>query len=233
MRKIVFPLAISGLCTFPLGMPLLAEVIYAGPDGPGWSTYEPNGTYAQLTGPTRNGHSTLELRSQNGSSSNWIYEVDGSTPPLATWGDFVSLSFNYFVESFSSPSGVGYPLPPQVALRVYHFGDPRTFFVYLPNFVQVPTGQWLTRSATAPFLGTEAVPPNAPPYATPGEIPLDAPIVEIHVRSPYPWDGESKSYVDGLRVVFRDPGSPVPEQSTFALLGVAVIGVLWRRRSQS
>src|SRR5262249_48164324 len=87
---------------------------------------------------------------------------------------------------------------PEIALRVYDFGDPRSFFLYWDTCsvntpcTAHPTGSWQTTSLTLSQLRIQAAGANTPP-ASLDAIDPNAPIKELQLRSSYgfgqPWHG--------------------------------------------
>ena len=102
-------------------------------------------------------------------------------------------------------------LPPQIALRVYEFGDPRSFFLFWDTCSEVtpctpqPTGAWRTTDLMG-RLRIQAAEANTPP-ASLADIPPDAPIVGIHIRADFGFGGPWHGFADNLTIGFgnREP----------------------------
>jgi len=123
-------------------------------------------------------------------------------PGFGTYGDLIAFAFDWYIDPASS-----HALPPDVALRVYDYGDPRSFFLYWdtcsptsPCFDR-PTDVW-QRSDILGVLSIQAAEDNVPP-ASLSDIPADAPIVGIHLRANYSFGEQWRGFVDNVVLGFR------------------------------
>jgi hypothetical protein len=179
----------------PAGRPTAQVVVY--PDTTDWFAWTPNDSSVAITAANpRSGRGSLELTKAYGNGSAFINE----SRTFGTLGSLSSFALDWFVDSSSTSS-----LPPDVALRVYPYGDPRSFFLVWNGCSATacgtyPTGAWqrkdLVRSLSIQQAGSN------PPPARLSDVPADAPIVGIHVRASYsfgtPWQG----FVDNLTLGF-------------------------------
>lgn len=198
-----------------------AGTIVTGPQGAGWTPYLPSSqAFAAITATNqRYGHDTLEMRrAASADGPAWFHEPHSG--PLGVWGDLTSFSAHFY----SSAPGV----TPGFALRVYPYGDPRSFWVaYRPVAVG---GQWEATGnmlTLALLLGKAEGP--LPPPASLGEIPPDAPVHGIHLWAPWQpidWTG----FYDEVRLQFGRSGGadepvivPEPAASLLLLFGLGLL----------
>jgi VCBS repeat-containing protein len=177
------------------------------PNQAGWFVSQPDGSTAAITGANvRSGTGSLELRKLSGASSAVSHEPFLFTnrapgaPKLGTVGQLTTLSFDWFIDPANAAA-----LPPALALRVYDFGDPRSFFLsWVPCSQAEPcahsTGVWQSTSAISQLI-VQAIPGNAPPPLL-ADIDPNAPIVGVHLFSSFgagqPWHG----FVDNVAIAF-------------------------------
>jgi len=166
-----------------------------------WASWEPDGSLARITATSpSSGSASLELMKGLGMGSALLRE-----PPGVVFGSvsaLTHLSYDWMIDPASSQA-----LPPPLALRVYDYGDPRSFFLVWDGCSSPPascgphpTGSWQTTS----LVGSLSIQPaeNNTPPATLADIPQDAPVVGIHLRANHaggqPWRG----YVDSVKIAF-------------------------------
>jgi YVTN family beta-propeller protein len=170
------------------------------PGDAAWSAFLPSGTAADISArQPRSGLGSLELVSGIGATPS--FSAYRASPAWGTYGDLTTLSLDWFIDPSSEA-----PLPPVLALRVYPFGDPRSFYLYWdtcsPNTpcTAHPTGSWRTTDVLT-HLGIQQAENNTPPTSL-ADIPADAPIVSIGVWGNYglgrPWAG----FVDNITIGF-------------------------------
>jgi|RhiMethySRZTD1v2_1073278.scaffolds.fasta_scaffold13244_1 uncharacterized repeat protein (TIGR03803 family) len=216
------------------------------PGDPGWFQFQPNGATATITGANpRGGAGSLELTKSLGGGSAIVREpfLPLLTGPLGlgTVGQLSALSFDWFIDPASSSA-----LPPVLALRVYDFGDPRSFFLFwdtcslaVPCTAR-PTGVWQSTDLIG-HLSIQAAEGNAPP-ASLADIDPNAPITGVHVRASFsngqPWHGFADNVAIGFGgnppIVYNfdiDNHSPVATDDSYATnlnttLNVSAPGVL-------
>jgi uncharacterized repeat protein (TIGR01451 family) len=170
------------------------------PGDPDWFAYAAAGSTVAITGSNPYYQfGSLELTKGIGDVSGFARQIP--LPGFGAFGDLDRLNYDWFIDAASSRL-----LPPEIWLRVYPYGDPRSFFLYwngcsaaaCPDY---PAGTWQTTSLTGRLLIAPA--DGNPPPASVADIPPDAPIIEIHVRSNWavgqPWHG----FVDSVTVGFR------------------------------
>jgi hypothetical protein len=179
------------------------------PGDPGWFQFQPNGTTASVTGANpRAGAGSLELTKSMGGGSAMLREPFPQTsrqpgqPAFGTVGALSALSFDWFIDSASSSA-----LPPVLALRVYDFGDPRSFFLFWDTCSQAagcqsrPTGSWQSTELIG-RLSIQSAEGSIPP-ASLADVDPNAPIVGVHVRASFsfgqPWHG----FVDNVAIGFE------------------------------
>jgi hypothetical protein len=118
-----------------------------------------------------------------------------------------------------NPSG---PAAPDMAIRVYPYLDPRTFWLEWNGTPNPTPGTWQTASIFGNWHIQLAE--GAPPAGL-ADIPADAPITEIHLRGGF-WDQPGHSiFADNVYIGFKDTGLTtfnfeVPEPSTVVFLVV-------------
>jgi len=183
----------------PLTVTGLATVV---PEDSSWFAFTPAAdTAAAITlNNPRSGNGSLELTKTSNQGSAYLHEPNVLS--LGAVSDLTSLSMDWFIDPASEAQ-----LPPELALRVYDFGDPRSFFLYwdtcsgLTPCDPQPTGSWQTTNLIG-RLRIQAAEGAAPPPASLAEIPPDAPIVGIHLRTNFgngrPWHG----FVDNVAIGF-------------------------------
>jgi hypothetical protein len=168
------------------------------PDTTDWFAYTPDGSAAAITAANPlAGSGSLELTKSYGNGSAFINE----SRTFGTVGALAKFSLDWFIDPASSSS-----LPPDIALRVYPYGDPRSFFLVwntcsATSCGPYPTGSW-QRSNIVRSLAIQQAEDNTPP-ASLADIPSDAPIIGIHLRASYsfgtPWHG----FVDNVTLGFQ------------------------------
>ena len=192
-----FVLALGGgTRVWAQGRPPVVSVVY--PETSEWFAYTPNDSAVAVTGTNpRAGRGSLELTKLMGNGSAFINE--GRV--FGTLGTLTTFSLDFFVDPASTSA-----LPPDVALVVYPPGDPRSFFLAwngcsATSCESVPTGSWLNRDV-ARNLSIQQSGTNPPP-ARLADVPADAPITGIHVRSSYSFGSPWHGFVDRLTIGFR------------------------------
>lgn len=197
--------------------------------------------------------SVAQITATNPRSGNGSVELEnagaliGHDIPLGTFGGLNALSFEWFIASFTDPDGFGRSLPPELALRVYDFGDPRSFFLHWDTCSPAvgcaarPVGLWQSTNLIGLLSIQQAE--NNPPPASLNDIPLDAPITEVHLRTSFSFGGPWHGFVDNVTLGFTGEApitynfeTAVPEPGTLPLLGAGVAGIvaiLSRRRRHS
>ncbi len=176
------------------------------PGDPGWFAYGGPSSSAAITGANPGpgpGFGSLEL-TQLGNGAGYGHEIP--LPGLGPFGDLDTLRYDWFID----PASVAFqPRPPEIALRVYPFGDSRSFFLRWQGCDAIdgcpvhPLGSWQTTNV----IGRLEIEPadNNPPPPSLGDIPPDAPIVGFTVRTNFgqPWHG----FADNVTIGFagHDP----------------------------
>jgi hypothetical protein len=187
------------------GRPPLVSIVY--PDTAEWFAYTPGGSAVAITAANpRAGRGSLELTKPAGDGSAFIDE----SRVFGTLGTLSSFSLDFFIDPASSSS-----LPPDVALLVYPAGDPRSFFLAWngcspTSCDSYPTGSWQSRDVVRSLLIQQAG--SNPPPARLADVPADAPITGIHLRSSYSFGSPWHGFVDKVTLGFR--GLP-PTQFNF------------------
>jgi hypothetical protein len=170
-----------------------------------WFAYQPGASFAGITAANpRAGHGSVELRKEGSDSPAYILEPFGV--PFGTVGDLTTLSYDWFIDPASSAA-----LPPVLALRVYDYNDPRSFFLRWDTCSPVtpcdphPAGAWQSTDLIG-RLSIESAGPNPPP-ASLADIPPDAPITGIHLRADYAEGQAWRGFVDNVAIGFggHDP----------------------------
>ena len=95
------------------------------PEDQSWFAFTPAAdTAAAITlNNPRSGNGSLELTKTSNQGAAYLHE-----PTVLSFGavsELTSLSIDWFIDPASEVQ-----LPPELALRVYDFGDPRSFFLY-------------------------------------------------------------------------------------------------------
>jgi hypothetical protein len=186
---------------FPPGR--FATQVLVFPTSPDWFPWTPDNSSVAITAANpRSGRGSLELTKAFGNGSAFINE----SRTFGTVGTLSSFAIDWFIDPASSSS-----LPPDVALRVYPPGDPRSFFLVWngcspTSCGSYPTGTW-QRSELVRSLSIQQAESNPPP-ARLADVPPDAPIIGIHLRASYsfgqPWHG----FVDNVTLGFTGTGRP-------------------------
>lgn len=173
-------------------------------DNPCWNPYLPvAGVSAQFSATNpRAGTGSLELAKGVGQNSAMIFET--RTPGLGTFGTLQDLHLDYFIDPASSQAW-----PPEVALRIYDYGNPQSFFISFNGCTPAgcpsyPTGSWQTLSNLVGQLTIQGADGNPPPYTDVSQIPLDAPITGLHIRSNYASGGAWHGWVDNVVLGFTN-----------------------------
>ncbi len=179
----------------PPRRPPIQTIVY--PDTTDWFPYTPGDSSVAITAVNpRSGRGSLELTKGNGNGSAFINE----SRTFGTVGMLSSFSFDWFTDPASSSS-----LPPDIALRVYSYGDPRSFFLVwngcsATSCGTYPTGTW-QRSDIVRSLSIQQAEDNPPP-ARLVDVPRDAPIIGIHVPTSYSFGGPWHGFVDNVTLGF-------------------------------
>ncbi len=160
--------------------------------------------------------------------------------PYGTYDDLEFVSFEWYIDSYTSPPGPDIALPPELALRFYNYGDPATFFLHWDTCSPAvactsrPVGSWQTTTLTRAQLSLQDAEGRPPP----DPIPSDAPVMEIHLRSSYSFGGPWHGFIDNVTVGFagQDPLTynfeiiPEPQTWTLMALGLLLVGTLTRKQ---
>jgi hypothetical protein len=175
------------------------------PDDPNWFKWQPDGSDASITGANpQSGWGSLELT--KGVGGNSALTRDLHVLEFGKLSELTSLSMDWFIDPASEAA-----FPPELALRVYEWGDPRSFFLYWDTCSAEtpcdphPTGSWQSTNLMG-RLRIQGADGNLPP-ASLAEVPPDAPIVGVHVRANFangrPWHG----FADNVAIGFagREP----------------------------
>jgi sugar lactone lactonase YvrE len=176
------------------------------PGEAGWFPFQPAGATVAVTGGNpRAGAGSLELTKSAAASPATTHEPFSLTnrtpgqPAFGTVGQLSALSFDWFIDPAS-----GAALPPVLALRVYDFGDPRSFFLFWNGCSQGctarPTGVWQSTDLIGQ-LSIQQAETNVPP-ASLAEIDPNAPITGVHIRASFAngqfWHG----FADNVEIGF-------------------------------
>jgi YVTN family beta-propeller protein/VCBS repeat-containing protein len=183
------------------------------PGDSGWFPFQPDGASAIITGTQpRSGAGSLELVKALGSSAAmtrapfFLTNRQPGAPAFGTVGDLTAVSFDWLIDPASSAA-----LPPELALRVYDFGDPRSFFLHWDTCSPVtscdshPTGTWQSTSLIG-RLSIQAADGNVPPGSL-NDIDPFARITDVHVRSSFAFGEPWRGFVDNVTIGFggHDP----------------------------
>ena len=185
------------MLTIALPPVCVADEVLVHPDDRNWFAYNPAiGFVGITTNNPRSGAGSLELRKGSGQANAFI-RLNVPDYARSVYSNLSAMSFDWFTDPASS-----YHLPPDIAVRVYPYGDPRTFFlVWDPRVTSAPTGAWQHSEAIGHLAIQKAE--SATPPINLANIPPGAPIVEIHLRSNYahgsPWHG----FVDNFTLGFQ------------------------------
>ncbi len=156
---------------------------------------------AAITSANARGTGSLELRKGLDAASAYLHELSGEV--LGPFGQLTSLSYDWFIDPASSAA-----LPPEFALRVYHYGDPRTFFLIWDTCSPAvgcaphPTGTWQSSNLIGRLVIQAAEPGTTPPPSL-ADIPGDAPVVGIHLRANYAFGQTWRGFVDQVEIGFN------------------------------
>ncbi len=161
----------------------------------GWFTYLPVWGFVGVTPSNpRSGFGSLELMKPVGGGGayiNWTVSYENGT-----WGTLSVLGFDSYTDRESTAL-----FGPDVAIRLYPYGDPRSFFlIWNRSSLSIQPGVWRHDNMIG-HMAIQAADGNPPP-ASIGAIPADAPIVEIHVRSNYANNGRWRGFVDNVEIGF-------------------------------
>jgi hypothetical protein len=168
------------------------------PENPnGWSVFSVAQGSAQITGTNpRSGNGSLELIDPTSNSVAALIRGDSRDQGYGLWSNLNVFHFDWFIAADSKTVA-----SPDIALRIYRFGDPRSFFLQIvPCTSSCPVGSWQSASATGHFT-IQAADGNIPP-ASIAAIPPDAFVSEIHLRGAFPAGGASHGFVDNVRIGF-------------------------------
>ncbi len=143
------------------------------------------------------GRGSLELTKSAGNGSAFINEgrVFGTLGALSTF------ALDFLIDPASTSA-----LPPDVALVVYPPGDPRSFFLAwngcsATSCDSYPTGAWQRRDVARSLVIQQSG--TNPPPARLADVPRDAPITGIHLRSSYSFGSPWHGFVDRVTLGFR------------------------------
>jgi hypothetical protein len=200
----------SGLCLTLLLVSVIGGVLPASAqtstvvvllDDPGWSASAQEGSAVQIDAANpRAGQGSLELVTGIGATAAFIHEI--ADPGFGTIGQLKTLAFDWFIDPASKVA-----LPPDLALRVYPFGDPRSFFLHWDTCsppvpcVPYPTGSWQATDLIE-HLSIQSADGNPPP-ASMADVPVNAPIVGIHVRGSSALGQRWHGFVDNVTIAFE------------------------------
>ena len=200
-------IALAVLLGSSSGVAPAGEVVVL-PGDPNWFVYIGEGspgTAAITTTEPRSGLASLALYETAAGGAAMIGDL---TPLAGTWGDLQDLALDWRIQS-----GTGSPVSaPGFALRVYPYGDPRTFWLDWDGCTDgitceddQPTDAWHHAALLGHLVISQAE--GDPPPATLGDIPDDAPIVEVHLRSHYGGGDDWRGFVDDVAFTFagQDP----------------------------
>ncbi|MFN7951391.1 MAG: hypothetical protein U0610_06680 [bacterium] len=173
------------------------------PGDPNWFVYVGEGspgTADITTTEPRAGLASLELSETAEGGATMIGDL---TQLAGTWGDLQDLELDWRIQS-----GTGSPVrAPSLALRVYPYGDPRSFWLDWDGCTDgitceddQPTDAWQHAALLGHLLISQAE--GDPPPASLDDIPDDAPIVEAHIRTHYGSGDEWRGFVDNLTLGF-------------------------------
>src|SRR5262249_40211473 len=97
---------------------------------------------------------------------------------------------------------------PDVALRLYPYGDSRSFFLkWNQDSAVIQVGVW-RHNIMLGHLAIQQAEGNSPPPSL-GAIPADAPISEIHIRSNFAAGGRWRGFVDKFTIGFTGQDTTV------------------------
>lgn len=146
------------------------------PGDSGWTgTATPPSSVARISGyAPRSGLGSLELAGTDENGATFV--TGGASWDFGTFGDLNALELDWFVDPASTSI-----VHPDVALRIYPEGDPKTFWLRWDASGPPPSaGVWHHSSLLGSLLIEQAE--GDPPPATVGDIPANAPITQVHLR---------------------------------------------------
>jgi hypothetical protein len=199
----------------PRGVP--ATVVL--PGDPAWFGYASGGVSAITNANPRDGLGSLEMSRNAGPSSFAGLGRNIPPPGLGTYGNLNVYNYDWFIDPANSSH-----VPPNIRIRVYPFGDSRSFFLFWngctlsPACTGHPAGSWQTTN----LLHRLTIVPaenNTPPGSL-AEIPPDAPINSIYIDSNYSSGQAWHGFVDNVTIGFTgqmpitynfEPAPPPPD----------------------
>ncbi len=146
------------------------------PGDPGWAgTAAPPSSVARISGyAPRSGLGSLELAGTGDHGATFV--TGGALWDFGTFGDLNELSVDWFVDPASTSI-----VHPDVSLRIYPEGDPKTFWLRWDTSGPPPSaGVWHHSSLLGSLVIEQAE--GDPPPPTVGDIPANAPITQVHLR---------------------------------------------------
>ncbi len=168
------------------------------PNQPTWGLYKPGTSTAAITAANpRSGNGSLELRNTDFNGAALIYSPDRENG-LGPFKQLNALSFEWALATDSVTKA-----SPDLALRIYPYGDTRSFFMDVtPCTSNCAVGPWQFSNVLGQ-LQIQAADGNTPPSSI-AAIPADAPVSEIHIRAAYPFNGTPyHGYFDNLTIGFQ------------------------------
>lgn len=162
------------------------------PSNTQWSAIDDAGTAVITANNPRSGNGSLELTRTG--AGTVAYLRDGIT--LGTIGNLSSLGFDWYVDPSSNQAS-----SPEIAIRIYPYGDPRSFFLFWNSCCSAPTGAW-QHSDVFSQLSIQGADGNPPP-ASLSEVPPEAPVVGIHLRAAFANNSNWHGYADNVSIGFN------------------------------
>jgi uncharacterized protein (TIGR03437 family) len=151
------------------------------PDG--WTPFALGNGSAMITDRhTRSGNGSLEIREPRSGDSASFFRHSTDPQGYGLLGNLLSnlnvLSFEWFISPDSNPAAVA---SPYISLRIYNFGDPRTFFlVYQPCRANCTVNEWQFANAVGQLEIRKAEAGTVPPSSL-AQIPGDAFVADLTV----------------------------------------------------
>jgi hypothetical protein len=194
-----------------------ATVVRPG-DAP-WFGYASGGVSAITNANPRSGLGSLEMSRNAGPSSFAGLGRNDPPPGFGTLGNLNVYNYDWFLDPANASR-----VPPNIRIRVYPFGDPRTFFLWwngcLPTqgCIDHPAGSWQTTNLIGHLTITRAE--NNPPPISLDQVSPDAPISSIYIDSNYAFNQAWHGFVDNVTIGFTgqapitfnfEPPPPLPD----------------------
>jgi hypothetical protein len=186
---------------FEMPIPRGDPAIVVRPGDPDWFFYSSGGTSGITPTAPRAGFGSLEMTRNAGPNTFAGFGRNIPLPGLGTWGNLNAYNYDWFIDPAN-----GIHVPPNIRIRVYPFGDTRSFFLFWdgctlsPSCTGHPAGSWQTTNLLHRLTIVRAE-NNTPPGSL-AEIPPDAPINSIYIDSNYSSGQAWHGFVDNVTIGF-------------------------------